>query len=252
MIVALMYNINEDLFPDTKSSIDWIAQYIIAYTSGLISAVYFLFYLHLEYQLKFVKRFDLLLVGAFSFLILICSFIIPLAITKSLNTARYFFLSIILAILLVNVLSVLKDKFLKLRLCKKIILKIHILIGIFGFLSIILFPVTILASSGNQFIVQLCYTLGYLAISIDYFLYPLRKKEIKKSISFEKLSARETEVLKLMLQNPNLKYAEISDLLNISQKTLSTHLSNIYKKIDIKSKKEIEEMSKVYKPSTLE
>nr|WP_276590706.1 MULTISPECIES: helix-turn-helix transcriptional regulator [unclassified Chryseobacterium] len=74
---------------------------------------------------------------------------------------------------------------------------------------------------------------------------------MKKHIPFEKLSARETEILKLLLENPNLKYAEISGMLNISEKTLSTHLSNIYKKVEIKSKKEIKELSKVYRDSIM-
>lgn len=101
----------------------------------------------------------------------------------------------------------------------------------------------------NQFIEQTFFSLGFFVLSLDYFLYPLRKKEIKKSISFEKLSVRETEILMMLLDNPNLKYSELSKILNISEKTLSTHLSNIYKKIEIKSKKEIQEISKMYKDS---
>ncbi|WP_449399354.1 helix-turn-helix transcriptional regulator [Chryseobacterium wanjuense] len=75
---------------------------------------------------------------------------------------------------------------------------------------------------------------------------------MKKTIPFEKLSTRETEVLKLLLEDPNLKYSEISQMLNISEKTLSTHLSNIYRKIEIKNKKEIHEISKIYKNTIIE
>lgn len=251
-IVGLIYNFIEEIFPDSKSTIDRNTQYIISYTSGLLSAFYFLFYLYKEYHLKFIKRFDLLLVGSFSFLILICSFIIPLSITKSISIPRYLFLSIILIILLLNIFSILKNQFLKFKSSKEIFLKVHSIIGVIGFLSIISLPITILASSGNQFIVQFCYTLGFFIISTDYFLYPYRKQEIKKTISFEKLSVRETEVLKLLLEDPNLKYSEISQMLNISEKTLSTHLSNIYKKIEIKNKKEIHEISKIYKSTIIE
>ncbi|MDQ1858524.1 helix-turn-helix transcriptional regulator [Chryseobacterium sp. WLY505] len=215
----------------------------------MASAIYFVSYLIKEYEVRFVRRVDLFMLGAIILFIFICSFIIPLTLTKSINISRYIFLSIILVILLVNTISIIKNQYLKFKSNKEFFLKVHSINGAIGFLSIVLFVFTILASSGNQFIVQTFYTLGFFIVSIDYFLYPLRKKEIKKSIPFEKLSVREAEVLMILLENPNLKYAELSQRLNISEKTLSTHLSNIYKKTEIKGKKEIHEMSNVYKDS---
>ncbi|MBP1165613.1 MULTISPECIES: helix-turn-helix transcriptional regulator [unclassified Chryseobacterium] len=250
LIAGLIYNIVEELFPDKNSPLDLITQYIISYTSGLASAIYFVFYLIREYEVTLVRRVDLFMLGAIIFFIFICSFIIPLTLTKSINISRYIFLSIVLIILLVNIISILKNQYLKFKSNKEIFSKVHSINGAVGFISIVLFVFTILASSGNQFIVQTFYTLGFFIVSIDYFLYPIRKKEIKKSIPFEKLSVREAEVLMILLENPNLKYPEISQRLNISEKTLSTHLSNIYKKTEIKGKKEIQEMSKVYKYSS--
>lgn len=251
LIAGLIYNIVEELFPDKNSPLDLITQYIISYTSGVVSAIYFVFYLVKEYEVRFVRRVDLFMLGAIIFFIFICSFIIPLTLTKSINISRYIFLSIVLIILLVNIISILKNQYLKFKSNKEIFSKVHSINGAIGFISIVLFVFTILASSGNQFIVQTFYTLGFFIVSIDYFLYPLRKKEIKKSIPFEKLSARESEVLMILLENPNLKYSELSQRLNISEKTLSTHLSNIYKKTEIKGKKEIQEMSKIYKNSLI-
>ncbi|WP_114820748.1 helix-turn-helix transcriptional regulator [Chryseobacterium sp. KLBC 52] len=249
LIAGLIYNIVEELFPDKNSPLDLITQYIISYTTGLASAIYFVSYLIKEYEVRFVRRVDLFMTGAIILFIFICSFIIPLTLTKSINISRYIFLSIILVILLVNTISIIKNQYLKFKSNKEFFLKVHSINGAIGFLSIVLFVFTILASSGNQFIVQTFYTLGFFIVSIDYFLYPLRKKEIKKSIPFEKLSVREAEVLMILLENPNLKYAELSQRLNISEKTLSTHLSNIYKKTEIKGKKEIHEMSNIYKDS---
>ncbi|WP_410691147.1 LuxR C-terminal-related transcriptional regulator [Chryseobacterium sp. SIMBA_038] len=40
-------------------------------------------------------------------------------------------------------------------------------------------------------------------------------------------------------------------MLNISEKTLSTHLSNIYRKTELNSKKDIEELSEGFRNSIL-
>ena len=103
----------------------------------------------------------------------------------------------------------------------------------------------------NQVIEQSSFSFGFFILAIDFFLYDLRKKELKKNIPFADLSARENEILKILLDNPDLKYAQISEQLNISEKTLSAHLNKIYKKIGIKSKKEINELSKSIRESIM-
>lgn len=247
LLAGLIYNIVEELFPNSNLPIDLSAQYIISYTVGLASAFYFLFYLKSEYKLEFIKPFNVVIIGSFSFLILICCFIIPYIITKSLTISRSLFLTIILALLLLTVFSVLKNQYLQFKSFKGKYLKLHSINGAIGYLSIISLPITILASGGSQFIVQTCYTMGFFFITIDYFFYGLRKKETKNNISFAHLTVRETEILNMLLEDPNLKYTELSQALNISEGTLSAHLSNIYKKLGIKNKKGIKEMSKSYR-----
>lgn len=235
MITGLIYNAVEELFPNDNLAIDLVSQYIIAYTVGLASAFYFLFYLSKEYNLKFVKRFNIVIIGFISFSTLIWLFIIPYSITKSLSLSRFLFLIIILTILIINITSVAKGQFHKLKINETRILKIHTINGFLGFLSIILFPITILASSGNQLIVQLCYTLGFYFVSIDYFLYPQRKNVSERI--FYNISKREKEVLEVFLESPEQKFSEMCERLFISEKTFSVHMSSIYKKMQVKGKK---------------
>lgn len=149
------------------------------------------------------------------------------------------------------IITVIKDQSLKIKEDKSKILKFHSLVGVFGFLALLSLPFNILIFGDNQVIEQSSFSFGFFILSIDFFLYDLRKKELKKNIPFAVLSARENEILKILLDNPDLKYAQISEQLNISEKTLSAHLNKIYRKIGIKSKKEINEMSKSMRQSIM-
>ncbi|MGC5745469.1 LuxR C-terminal-related transcriptional regulator [Chryseobacterium sp. NFX27] len=247
IVSGLIYNVIEGILPDKDFRINIISQNIFAWLIGLGVAVHYFIYIKSEYDLIFFKRVSLSGIGMFATLALIFLFILPYTITGSLKTSRTYFLSFILAISMVAIIIIIKQQTKKARAQNKIIFKIHDFMGILSFLGLITLPFTILLFGDNQFIEQTFFSIGFFIIAVDYFLYSFRKKEIKKIIPFEKLSIRETEILKLLLEDPNLKYSEISKMLNISEKTLSTHLSNIYKKIEIKSKKEIHELSKIYK-----
>lgn len=248
---GLLYNSVEGLLPDKNIGINIMSQNIFAWIVGVGVAFHYFTFIKKEYNLSFIKEFSLSTIAIFALLTLMILFILPYTITGSLSYSRIYFLTFILALLSLAIILVAKQQIKKLKTHKNIIFKIHDIVGVLSFLGLISLPLTILIFGDNQFIEQTFFSLGFLIVSVDYFLYPLRKKEIKKSIPFEKLSVRETEILMMLLENPNLKYSELSKILNISEKTLSTHLSNIYKKIEIKSKKEIQEMSKMYKDSLI-
>lgn len=252
IISGLLYNLIEGLLPDKNFEINIISQNIFAWIIGLAIAVHYFIYIKNEYDLIFFKRFSFSGIGMFAALTLLFLFILPYTITGSLKTSRTYFLSFILSLLMLAIIIVVKQQFEKIKAQNKTLFKIHDFIGILSFFGLLSLPITILLFGDNQFVEQTYFSFGFFIISTDYFLYPYRKEEIKKTIPFEKLSVRETEVLKLLLEDPNLKYSEISQMLNISEKTLSTHLSNIYKKIEIKNKKEIHEISKIYKSTIIE
>jgi DNA-binding CsgD family transcriptional regulator len=246
---GLIYNAVEGLLPDKNLGVNIMSQNIFAWIVGVGVAYHYFTFIKKEYNLNFIKEFSLSTIAIFALLTLIILFILPYTITGSLSYSRICFLTFILALLSLTIILVGKQQIKKLQKHKNVIFKIHDIVGILSFIGLISLPLTILLFGDNQLIEQTFFSLGFFIVAIDYFLYPFRKKEIKKSIPFEKLSVREAEVLMILLENPNLKYAELSQRLNISEKTLSTHLSNIYKKTEIKGKKEIHEMSKVYKDS---
>lgn len=249
---GLIYNLVEGLLPDPNFSIGTMPQNIIAWTVGILVAYHLLVFLKTEYNVELHrKNIPLNTIGMVSLLLFVLVFILPYTITKSIDQSRVFFLSFFLIALSVANLFFVNQLYKRLKEQENIYLKAHSFNGIFGFLGLFSLPFTILIFGDNQFVEQSFFSLGIFAVSIDYFLYPKRKEEFKKVISFDNLTNREAEILKVMLENPELKYAQISDQLNISEKTLSTHLSNIYKKTDLNSKKDIEELSECFRKSVV-
>ncbi|WP_326981336.1 helix-turn-helix transcriptional regulator [Chryseobacterium sp. MYb264] len=251
VISGIIYNVVEGLLPDDRFGVNVISQNICAWIVGLAVALHYFIYIKNEYDLVFFKRFSLSSIGMFACITLILLFILPYTMTGSLEISRIFFLSFFLALFILAAIVVIKQQAIKYKTRKTKVFRFHDIAGIFAFFGLISLPVTILIFGDDQFIEQTSFSVGFFVVAVDFFLYGLRKKEMKKHIPFEKLSVRETEILKLLLENPNLKYAEISSMLHISEKTLSAHLSNIYKKAEIKSKKEIKELSKVYRDSII-
>lgn len=248
---GIIYNLVEGLLPDPNLGVDILSQNILAFTVGLIVAFHYLFYLKKIYCLKFYEKISFSSIGMAACIALIVLFILPYTVTKSLEISRVFFLGFFLIVLLLMIITVIKDQTIKIKEDNSNILKFHSLAGILGFLALLSLPFNILIFGDNQVIEQSSFTFGFFILAIDFFLYDLRKKELKKNIPFEALSARENEILNILLDNPDLKYAQISEQLNISEKTLSTHLNKIYKKIGIKSKKEISEISKSIRGSIM-
>lgn len=58
----------------------------------------------------------------------------------------------------------------------------------------------------------------------------LARRDVKKSM-IDSLTKREFEILKLIAQG--LLNKEIAAMLNISERTVKNHISNIFKKIDV-------------------
>jgi len=97
-------------------------------------------------------------------------------------------------------------------------------------------------------------TATLVALLAIYFYWRSRRtKNLFASIDNEalfernckayKLSYREVEVLRLVLQGKT--YAQVSDLLYISKKTVDSHIQHIYAKMEVRNK--IELIQKLYR-----
>lgn len=244
---GLVYNIVEGLLPDKNFEINIVSQNIFAWIVGLAVAFHYFAFIKNEYNLTFTDRLPLNLIGIFALICLLILFILPYTITDSLEISRTYFLTFFFTLLSFATIIVIRQQYIKIKNRKMIVFKIHDFNGILAFLGLLSLPATILMFGDNQLIEQSFFSIGFFVLATDYFIYGKRMKEIKKNFSFDDLTIRETEILNMLLEDPNLKYTELSQALNISEGTLSAHLSNIYKKIGIKNKKGIREMSKSYR-----
>lgn len=247
LLSGLVYNIVEGLLPDKNFEINIVSQNIFAWTIGLAVAFHYFTFIKNEYNLTFKGQLSINLIGIFALLSFIILFILPYTITGSLEISRTYFIGFFLALLSLGAILVIHKQYIKIINQKNILFKIYHFNGILAFLGLLSLPATILIFGDNQWIEQTFFSCGFFILIIDYFFYGLRKKEIQQNISFENLTIRETEILNMLLKDPNLKYAELSKALNISEGALSSHLSNIYKKLGIKSKDEIRKISESYK-----
>jgi DNA-binding CsgD family transcriptional regulator len=99
--------------------------------------------------------------------------------------------------------------------------------------------------SNEKLILEGVALLVLIIAGIIFFKRVRTEKKISSSIIPEVLTDREKEVLKLVIENPNITNQEIGDLLYISKGTVSTHLSKIYTKLKIESQSK-EELVKKY------
>lgn len=136
------------------------------------------------------------------------------------------------------------------------------IIAIFLFLSVVSFrfdrtSIKLLSSDSPfiaLFLVFIIFLIALIWIKIEKQKTQLLIKEIqnsaagKYSIVEEKLNAlsgRQREVFNLIIQGKSNK--EIISALNIELSTLKTHINQIYKALDIRSRKEAHSLGKVLK-----
>jgi len=94
--------------------------------------------------------------------------------------------------------------------------------------------------SGNNFLVYSIGTLLIISILLNIFLFKKTKAKKELKIDYKTtLTPQEQKVFELMHQKISNK--EIADTLFISLSTVKTHINNIYAKLSISSRKEVDE-----------
>lgn len=239
LLFGLIYNIIEGLLPDRHFPIDLLTQNIIAWSVGIIVAFYTFFYIKIEFNINIIRPLTITSLSYIISISFIFLFIVPYNYTKSLDTARKLFLEIPLLTLILSIFSTCYKQYKEFENYNNLYLKIHTACGIGGLLGVTSLPITILLFGDNQLIEQTFFSLGIFIMYIDYLFLNQRNKVYENKINLGNLTKREKDVLDLILNNPDKKHLELSKKIFISEKTFSSHMSNIYKKLDVKGKKEL-------------
>lgn len=238
LICILMNNLSSGLLPDKNFPINILSQNIIAYFVGFTTIIYYFIYLSKYYNINFRKRITINQIFVVLVADLVLGFIVPYTVTNDLALSRKIFLIFPILLIIILIGIILKEKVSRYFFYDNIVEKYHVFTGILGILSIISNPVIMFTLGDNQDIEQTFFNLGFFFIAIEYFLYQktIHTTMVKDNFS---LTERESEILSLLIVNPNITYSELGENLNISEKTVSAHMSRIYKKTGTKNKKDL-------------
>lgn len=238
LVSILANNVSSGLLPDSNIPINILSQNIIAYFIGFSSIIYYFIYISKYYNINFRKYVSINQILIILSVDLVLGFIIPYSITNDLAISRKIFLIAPIVLILGLIIVIIKEKVTKYFFYDNIIEKYHVFTGIMGILSVISNPIIMFTLGDVQDIEQTFFNLGFFFIAIEYFMY---QKTVQTSVMQENysLTQREAEILSLVIINPNVTYSELGSNLNISEKTISAHMSRIYKKTGAKNKKDL-------------
>ena len=245
------YNITGGLFPDPKIHIPIPLQEMIAYGSGFLMASFFLFYFYKAFDLKSLRWHALYGVPLFLMLPYLIFFVVVYAINGELNVdIKYGMIApFIYAIVLLWVMfKAIRKKYQADRNKNQYLEEIAMYCAVTPWLSLAFFGLV----EANQLIEVLCTNTGIVILSILFIFRSIRTARSEYELlleyntggqrtnAFESnslnygLTQREREVVLLVRQG--YKYKEIADQLFISERTVTTHVQNVFKKTGASNK----------------
>ncbi|PKA99582.1 regulatory LuxR family protein [Flavobacteriaceae bacterium MAR_2009_75] len=257
-LTMILYNVFSGLFPDPEYPISLIVQYILAYGIGVFVALYYVYYVYSEFDIKklryfTVKHLIVILGSAFIFF-----FVVPLLIWSDIVIAKstFIYIPVFVAFAFLYRISFPLIKLYRERKGKsQKFYRNRIITGYLALLSIVLMPVVV-AMGDYQVMEQLTVNSGYFLLAIALIqnnIYLAQKRIqflLKIGYSDEKtdeanlsiiehfnslnLSKREIEIANYILEGKS--YKEISKSLFIAEGTVSKHASNIFKKAGVEDR----------------
>jgi DNA-binding CsgD family transcriptional regulator len=243
LLIGLVFNIVYGIMPDEHYNLKESSQNILVMTIFISSLLYILSYMKEENILNFfikISRFEIAV-----YLVFILLFIIPYIQTESLEISLKIFFCVPSLLLLIQFFCSGRTRIRETLTVKNNYIKLHI---IFGIISIVLLFILFAAFCffRNKNIILTIFNGVIILFFLDFFLYEKRFTERERETDIEKvfflfdtLTNREQEILNIIIESPEYTYSEISEKLFISEKTLSAHLSKIYKKLGAKGKLEL-------------
>lgn len=239
-LLFFLYNLISGLVPDENIPVNRLSQDILAYSVGITCAIFYLYYVYAEHNIKPVKFLSIRTIFIALVIDFVFLFIIPYTMTNNLVLSRSIFLVIPLLIGLGAIINVFLRLFSDFKKNKNKYYKFRILSGIIAVLSIFSLPLTIVLFGDNQPIEHFCFNVGFIFLSISYvfkmrYLSNIDKSHINQS-NFDKLTTRQKEIAYLIKKHPNKTFEELAEILFLNPKTVSSHASRIYVTLQLKSK----------------
>lgn len=249
LFLLIVYNITGGLFPDPNIPIPIVLQNIFAYASGFAVASYVPYYFYKGFELEDIRFHALYGVPLFLILPFFVFFVIFYAIDQNLDVAikygvivPFFYSFVILAAIAKAIWKKYRNRKEQNNIVEILALYAAILpwvsMTIIAYFHLSQLLEVILTNGGFVFISILFFTRYITKARKEYELF-LEASNIT-SINFQEnckqflLTSREIEIVELI--RAGHKYKEIAEKLYISERTVTTHVQNIYQKINVSSK----------------
>jgi len=252
LLVMIMYNITGGLFPDKNIPIPIILQNIIAYSTGFAVGCYIPYYFYKAYNLERL-RFHAIY-GIYIFLIVpfILFFVVEYSLNGNLEMARHrgviipFFWAITFVyVIFKEVIRKLRQDMSRENIVNAIIVCCACLpwsmMPLMAYINVSQVTEEVVCN-GGFFIMSIIFVRQSVVQSKTEFatLQQLSSIAVSPAEQFEKncmfynLTPREIDIVKLI--DEGLIYKAIGERLFISERTITTHVRNIYEKVGVTNK----------------
>lgn len=254
LISFILYNITSGLFPDEKIPLPVTIQNVIAYLIAFSTSMYFVYYYYKAFDLRLLRFFATFGSIIFLFVPFLFLFVLPYFITGDLALSRR--LTVVIPFLygVAFIIATTRAFIFKFRVkaySDKIKLQL-VLAAYIALLCWVTLPVIVFFGD-YQALEQSLTNSGFLILTIVYIrssIYQSRKEYLmllKSGESIERLveencaryslTCREIEIVNEIIKGQSYKL--IAYTLNISEKTVSKHVSNIFGKVSVTNKVEL-------------
>ncbi|MRX46961.1 helix-turn-helix transcriptional regulator [Pedobacter puniceum] len=252
LFLLIVYNITGGFFPDPNIPIPIVLQNILAYAGGFAVASYVPYYFYKGFELNEIRFHAIYGVPLFLLLPFFVFFVVFYAINQNLNQAieygvviPFFYSFVILWAIFKAIWKKYRDRKYQSSIIEIIALYCAILpwvsMTIISYYNVNQLTEVIITNGGFIFISILFFTRYISKARKEYELILLAQNT--SNTNFDdvyktyQLTAREAEIVSLI--RVGFKYKDIAQKLFISERTVTTHVQNIYLKIGVSSKVEL-------------
>jgi DNA-binding CsgD family transcriptional regulator len=249
LFLLIFYNVTGGLFPDANIGIPIVLQNILAYGGGFAVASYVPYYFYKGFELEDIRFHALYGVPLFLLLPFLVFFVILYAINQNLTTAIDYGIIVPCFYSFVILTAIAKAIWKKYRERKFQDNRVEIIALYTAILPWVSMSFIAFFNIG-QLTEVIITNGGFVAVSVLYFTRYISKarKEYDAFTQFTnnqlinhhpnyngfELTAREVEIIELI--RAGNKYKDIAEQLFISERTVTTHVQNVYSKMKVSNK----------------
>ena len=242
----LAYNVTSGLLPNDKYSILKEVQLSIAWFFGGTMVVCFIYYVFSEFGIKPIAFYTVRRMNIIFTIVFVGLFVIPFCLSNKYRFSVVIFMVMPIIIIGAFTYNTVKILVKKSHECLEKYFRLRMHSAYFA--ALMIFLTAIIATIGDyQTLEHIVANSAYMIIGLAYIrhiiykanaIYEVYDNNFRKERKFNQynLTSREIEIATLILQK--YKYKEIADMMYITEKTVSKHASNIFKKTEVKNKKD--------------